>query len=215
MSESSSSSPALGRAAIRARSEVLKFIKHDHRSFKETVHRFAKLDLHSDRQAADAMVRTFIDNLRFHSQFEQAHLYPAVQASCTDRHITELAQVEHDSIEVLLDSLQTRRAGDDHFSALFQAVGEQLLRHVKREEAEIFPLLKQAPLDWPAMASLLLQRDLSVAPTMRAVLQAVPGDRLNPPDQPTVDDHIEPPTVLAIPDTPAERRAAVHRAPIK
>ncbi len=208
-------SPPLGRAAIKARGQVLKRIRDDHKAFKAALHHFDKLDPASDRQAIGDLVRQFIGDLRFHSQFEQAHLYPAVQASSTDRHITDRSQVEHESIAVLLDSLQTRGPGDDHYAAIFQAAGEQLLRHVKHEEATILPLLKKAPVDWPALANLMEQRGHSTAPTVRAILQASPGDLLNPPDQPPIDDVIEAPTVLATPDTPAERRAAARSAPIK
>ncbi len=215
MAGSSTASPPLGRAAIKARTLVLKQIKNDHKAFKSAWQSFEKHDLARQRAEVDDLVRRFIADLRFHSHFEQAHLYPAVNAGNDNRHRTELAEAEHHAIDSLLERLQSRRSGDDQFAALFQVVCEQTARHAKREEADIFPLLKDAPVDWPALANLIRQRDEPIEPTIPAVLQATPDDVLNPVASAPVDDTIEPPTVLATPDTPAERRAAARRAPIK
>lgn len=209
-------SPRLGRRAIEARAAVIGRIKDDHTSFKDALRRFGKLDLDADRHDAERLVDRFVADLRFHSHFEQAHLYPAVQASCDDRHLTDTAEIEHQSMAALLDQLeQSRHAGDDRLAALFEVLGAQLLRHVKYEQARLLPLLRKAPVDWPALANLIEQREQPVEPTVRALLQASPGDVINPPADHPVDDHIEPPTVLATPDTPAERRAAARSAPIK
>ncbi len=215
MTGSTPTSPPLGREAITARTFVLKQIKDDHKTFKSAWRRFAELGTAQQAPEADALVRGLVADLRFHSWFEQAHLYPAVNAGNDNRHRTELAEAEHHAIDSLLERLESRRAGDEQFAALFQVVCEQIVRHARREEADIFPLLKDAPVDWPALASLIRQRDEPVAPTNSAALQATPDDVLNPPAPPPVDDRIEPPLVLATPDTPAERRAAARRAPIK
>lgn len=215
MTGSTPASPPPGRAAVQARTFVLKQIKEDHKTFKNAWRRFAELDTAQQASEADALVRGVVADLRFHSRFEQAHLYPAVNAGNDNRHRTELAEAEHHAIDSLLERLQARHAGDEQFAALFQVVCEQIVRHTRREEADIFPLLKDAPVDWPALASLIRQRDEPVAPTIPAAMQATPDDVLNPPTPAPVDDTIEPPQVLATPDTPAERRAAARRAPIK
>lgn len=207
--------PALGDAALQARTRVLQQIKDDHTAFKRAWRRFRRLDTGAGRDAATALVEQVVADLHFHAHFEHAHLYPAVNAASADRHRTVLAEAEHDAIDALLARLQTLRVGDPPFAELFRMACDQVQRHVRREEAELLPLFETAPVDWPALDSLIRQRDTTVEPTMAAVLQAEPDDLLNPVHHAPVDDHIEPARVLSAPDTPARRRAAAHRAPVK
>ena len=102
MAEETISSPPLGSVAIKARTLVLKQIKADHKAFKAAWQRFDKLNLATQRDEADELVRGMIVDLRFHSQFEQAHLYPAINAANDNRHRTELAESEHHAIDALL-----------------------------------------------------------------------------------------------------------------
>lgn len=233
-SSSRSEFPAPSSGDVAARDAVLRRVKAEHRAFRRAWRDFERLDAASEVQGAEQLVKRFAQTLRVHGRFEREHLYPALRAISDDARGVERADVEHASLDSLLDRLDAATCGDAAYAALFEVVCDHVVQHIRREEAQLLPQLERAPVDWQGLAALLenessagavpVHRPQS-APEMpeeaRPVPPAAEGEAVHvvssspvplaTPADSTLPDN----AVRTIADTPAERRAARRSAPIK
>ena len=77
--------------------------------------------------------------------------------------LVDEAEVEHESMHQLIDQLESLTPSDDKFAARFTVLCEYVLHHVKEEEGDMFPQLRERRLDWPSIAEKMARRRAEVS----------------------------------------------------
>jgi len=156
------------RTASTARNQILQQLKDDHARVKKAYREFQKLDCEEDLKACDAIVRQVLQELGVHAAVEEELLYPAARRGIADAELIDEADVEHESMHILIDQLSNMGADSEKFGARFTVLCEYVLHHVKEEEGEIFPQLRRARLDWENLAAEMDRRRQELAPVEEA-----------------------------------------------
>lgn len=124
--------------------------------------------LKADHRAVDAMLAEYEDAhdaqkqqiaqqigaaLTTHAQIEEEIHYPAAREVLEEDAIglVDEADVEHGSIKELIAKVQASSASGDHYDVMIKVIGEYVKHHVKEEEKELFPKLKDGLLDLKAL----------------------------------------------------------------
>jgi hemerythrin-like domain-containing protein len=102
--------------------------------------------------------------LTVHAQIEEELVYPAAKQALEedDRELVDEANVEHASAKDLIAQIE-RGESDELFDAKVKVLGEYIKHHVKEEEGELFPKLKQTDLDLNALGARLASRKAELA----------------------------------------------------
>jgi hemerythrin superfamily protein len=153
-------------AASSARTQILSRLKDDHRRIRKAYREFQKIDADEDPQACEAIVRQILEELSVHATVEEELLYPAARDAIADDRLIDVAEVEHEALQILIDQLQTMGPSDEKYAARFTVLCEYVLHHVKEEEGEMFPQLERVRLDWQDLALEMAERrsELSFVP---------------------------------------------------
>lgn len=146
-------SPRNTRAATQARSQILDDLREDHKRVRKAYRQFQKLDAEEDAEECQALVAQVLDELSVHASLEEELLYPAARQALSDESLIDEAEVEHESLHVLIDQLRGMTPEDEKYAARFTVLCEYVMHHVKEEEGEMFPKLEHARLDWEGLAA--------------------------------------------------------------
>lgn len=146
------------RANTHARSGVLRMLKEDHRLVKTAFREFERLDALGHREACEDIVRQTCAELEIHTRLEEEVFYPAVRAALPSGALIDDAQVEHQTMKMLLKQVRGARSGEPLQSASFRVLGEYVKHHVKEEEGEMFRQLSHARLNWLNLLEEMLAR---------------------------------------------------------
>lgn len=146
------------RANTHARSEVLRMLRDDHRSVKSAFRQFDRLDVVDDAEACESLIRQTCHELDIHSHLEEEVFYPAVREVLPCKTLIDDAEVEHQTMTMLLDQVRGAVMGDPRLAASFRVLGEYIKHHVKEEEGEMFRQLSHAKLDWQRLLDDMQER---------------------------------------------------------
>lgn len=118
-------------------------LKQDHRQVEQLFKRFEKAGdgaRRAKRQLVDAMVL----ELSRHAGIEELVFYPAVRAEVADagRDVLEALE-EHHLVKVVLRELEDLDPADERFDAKVTVLIENVRHHVKEEENELFPRVRE------------------------------------------------------------------------
>lgn len=149
------------RAATAARNAILEQLMEDHKRVRKAYREFKKLDQEDDAERREELVQQVLQELSVHAALEEEFLYPAAREAVESDLIDE-AEVEHESLHILIDQLRGMSPDDDKYAARFTVLCEYVLHHVKEEEGEMFPQLERAKLDWEALAQEMNDRRASL-----------------------------------------------------
>jgi hemerythrin-like domain-containing protein len=119
-------------------------LKGDHRAVEQLFKRF--------EQAGDGAVRTkralvdsVIEELSRHAAIEELVMYPAIRREVDGAEADVLeALEEHHSVKVSLYELEHLDASHERFDAKMTVLIEHVRHHVKEEEQELFPAVREA-----------------------------------------------------------------------
>ncbi|HEX6735185.1 MAG TPA: hemerythrin domain-containing protein, partial [Azonexus sp.] len=115
-------------------------LKADHKKVTELFAEFEKT--HAANKKME--IATEICNaLTVHAQVEEEMFYPSVKTALKDKKLVPEAAVEHGVIKDLIAQIQEGEQDGEIFEALVTVLSEYVKHHVKEEESEIFPKLKQ------------------------------------------------------------------------
>ncbi len=142
----------------RGKSEDLNAIHmlmEDHKKVQKMFRDFEKLDP-QDTDACRELVTEACTELKVHSMIEKEIFYPAVRDQAADEKIEQRlneAEVEHATVDELVEKLEGMDPGDRMYSAHFTVLAEYVRHHIKEEEREMFPgVKKMKSLDLEALA---------------------------------------------------------------
>ena len=134
--------------------DPMRILKADHREVEQLLSRLADSDEGRER---DRMVAEVVKKLTAHMEAEEAYVYPSV-ADRVGREDAEEADVEHDLVRTSLEQLQAMTSVPG-FGAVVEMLTAGIAHHVKEEEQELLPELKDAVSreEWLAMGDALVE----------------------------------------------------------
>jgi hemerythrin superfamily protein len=123
---------------------ALTLLKQDHQNVDALFERFEKAGPNANaekRRIADKV----IEHLSTHAAVEEQAFYPAVRAKLQSEEDTVLeALEEHHAAKLLLWELEKTPPQAERFDAKFTVLMETVRHHVKEEEDELFPKVREA-----------------------------------------------------------------------
>jgi hemerythrin-like domain-containing protein len=145
---------AKARPAPRTR-DATALLKADHKLVSGLFKDFE--DTNSTARKAK-LARQICMELTIHATVEEEIFYPAVQKALKDHELVPEAIVEHESLKMLIASLEEVEPGDDMHDARVKVMSEYVKHHVKEEQNEIFPKARKTKLDMVELGEQILQR---------------------------------------------------------
>lgn len=136
------------RAHTHARAEVLRMLREDHRLAKAAFREFERLDAEVDADVCERIIRQTCMELEVHTRLEEEVFYPAIRASLAQTGLIDDAEVEHQTMSMLLDQVRRLSPRDARQAASFRVLGEYMRHHIKEEEGEMFRRISHARVNW-------------------------------------------------------------------
>jgi hemerythrin superfamily protein len=126
----------------RKSSDAIAVLKGDHREVEDLFKKFDGLgpDAHKTRESTVARI---IEGLSRHAAIEELILYPEVrERSQDDEDLVLEALEEHHIVKWTLSELEAMASEDERFTAKVTVLMESVRHHVKEEEGELFPKVR-------------------------------------------------------------------------
>ena len=142
--------------------DAIELLKQDHREVEALFKEFEKLE-EDGEEALEQVIETACTELQIHDKIETEIFYPAIREQAgSEKEIEDLlneAEVEHDHVRDLIETIQGMEADDEKRNAHFTVLTEYVKHHVQEEEKELFPKLKKSKaLDLQAIGEEIKQR---------------------------------------------------------
>jgi hemerythrin-like domain-containing protein len=162
------------RAAPR---DAIAVLKQDHRDVEQLFKRFEKAGPSAHRTKRQ-LVAAMIEALSRHAEIEELVFYPAVRSELPRQEANVLeALEEHHLAKVVLAELEDLDPESDRFDAKVSVMIEVVRHHVKEEEGELFPKVR----DRIARRELMEMGDALRAAKRRVPTRPHPGAPDEPP----------------------------------
>ncbi|MCW7536557.1 hemerythrin domain-containing protein [Aquabacterium sp. A7-Y] len=147
------------RAAAAAAPDATELLMTDHKKVKALFKQYRKL---ADAGAPAAQKRQLAlqicQELTVHTQIEEEIFYPAARRFLDEKDLLDEASVEHASAKDLIAQIESMQPREKLYDAKVIVLGEYVDHHVKEEEKEMFPKLKESGMDLQKLGNRLRQR---------------------------------------------------------
>jgi hemerythrin superfamily protein len=136
--------------------DAIELLKADHHLVKGLFAEFEKVGEEAQGTLADKICNA----LKVHTQIEEEIFYPAARNALGPQgaKLLDEAVVEHAAAKDLIAKIEKIGPGKKFFAAEVQVLGEQIQHHVKEEEGELFPKVKNSDMDRHAVGERMLKR---------------------------------------------------------
>ncbi len=151
--------------------DAVALLKNDHREVEKL---FAEYEKATNRSRKQSIIEQVAQMLKIHSELEEKIFYPAVRQEAEADAKLDEAQVEHDTVKILINELESG-AQSEFRDAKFKVLSEYVKHHVQEEEAAdgILEQGRKAGLDLKQLGQQMadLKQELQADPSQ---LRAVP-----------------------------------------
>jgi len=139
---------------------ALELLKHDHDEVDAMFKQFEEIKDNGDDAEKEQLVAQICDALTIHAQIEEAIFYPAARRALQEKgqDLLDEAAVEHQTLKDIVGRLEMAPTSDPLYDAGVKVLSEYVKHHVKEEENELFPKVRQANLDLQAIGQQLAGR---------------------------------------------------------
>jgi hemerythrin superfamily protein len=146
-----------GRSAAGAAAGVdaISLLEADHRQVDDYFDQFEDASTDEEKKA---LATEICLALKVHTQIEEELFYPAAREATGDGDLIDEAVVEHAGAKILVAQIEAMQPGQDLFDAKVKVLGEQVRHHVREEEEELFPDMREAGLDLDALGARMADR---------------------------------------------------------
>ena len=155
--------------------DAIALLKQDHRAVEAL---FAEFE-DADESEQSALATRICQMLTVHTQIEEELLYPEAKEAFgeeEDEMVYE-AEIEHGSAKELIAKIEAGTPEDPEFKPLVKVLSEYVKHHVKEEEKELFPALKETELDLKELGSQLAQRKMQLMEQMGIEAEEPPAPK--------------------------------------
>jgi hemerythrin superfamily protein len=132
------------------------FLKREHRNVEEMFEQYR-------RQPDDALARRIAEALTLHTEAEEAALYPQLR-KYVDGGDDLAADAEYEHATVKSQIARLYEAPPTDLAPLVRNIEQNVANHVRREEDEIFPAMRESGVDADGLAR-ALERAQGEAPS--------------------------------------------------
>ena len=136
---------------------AITLLMQDHKAVKAL---FAQYEGLSDRSFATKkkLADQICQELTVHTQIEEEIFYPAVRRPIHAGDLMDEALVEHASAKELIAQIAAMDPADDLYDAKVNVLSEQIEHHVKEEEGDMFPKVRDTAVDLDALGQEMAAR---------------------------------------------------------
>jgi hemerythrin superfamily protein len=123
--------------------DAITLLKNDHKSVEQLFKRFEKAGerAHAEKRK---VVDRILEELSVHAAIEEQYFYPVVRATVPDTESVTLESLEeHHLVKMTLAELDKLDPSDERFDAKVTVLIENVRHHVKEEEKELFPKVRE------------------------------------------------------------------------
>ena len=153
------------KAASDAPRDAIALLKQDHRVVEQLFEQFEEADDDELQGIAERVCQL----LTVHAQIEEELFYPPAKEALEEEEEIELvneANVEHQSAKDLIAKIEGMTPEDENFKATVKVLSEYIKHHVKEEEKELFPKVKETELDLKEIGAQLQERKMALMQEM-------------------------------------------------
>ena len=138
--------------------DAIELLKKDHEAVEDLFEQFEDAKESDNNEEMAAIAASICSALTVHAQIEEELFYPQVKKLGESADLVDEASVEHETVKDLVAQIESMRPGDDLFEAKVKVLSEYVKHHVKEEEGEIFPEVKDSDMDLEALGKKLAER---------------------------------------------------------
>ena len=135
--------------------DALTLLKEDHRTVEDL---FAQFESARKDERKLLLAQMICEELTVHATVEETAFYPAVREALKlkkDQKQLDEALVEHSTLKWLIARIKAERTASRVLEALTIVLKEYVEHHVKEEEKEMFPRIRESSLDTHALGGTL------------------------------------------------------------
>jgi hemerythrin superfamily protein len=137
--------------------DAISLLKQDHQEVSALFEKYESAEDEKSEIAAEVC-----NLLTVHARIEEEIFYPAAREALESdqdgEDLLDEAEVEHATAKELIAQIEAANGADHLFDAKVKVLGEYVKHHVKEEESELFPKLKNAKLDLETLGKQLKAR---------------------------------------------------------
>lgn len=130
-------------------------LRADHKHVSDLFGQFEKA--RSAKRKQDLVAEICIE-LTVHAQIEEEIFYPAVKRALKDKELVPEATVEHATMKSLIAQIEGEPADGEMYDAKVKVLSEYVKHHVKEEQNEMFPKVRNTSLDLRELGAQLAAR---------------------------------------------------------
>lgn len=134
--------------------DAIGMLRADHRKVLEMFERYEGLRTKKQKQSLAWEICT---ELSVHAKLEEEIFYPGVRG-VVEENLMDEATVEHQSAKELIAQIEKGEADEELFDAKVKVLGEYIQHHVKEEQDEMFPQVKEGDVDLKELAEQMRSR---------------------------------------------------------
>jgi hemerythrin superfamily protein len=135
--------------------EALTLLRADHKLVSSL---FEQYESARSATKKKALVAQICLELTVHAQIEEEIFYPQVKEALKDKELVPEAIVEHATLKDLIAQIEDVEPDGEMYDAKVKVLSEYVKHHVKEEQNELFPKVKESKIDLTALGEALLQR---------------------------------------------------------
>lgn len=141
-------------ASAIAPEDAIGLLKADHRKVEQLFKDFEAAQRNAEKGKLAAQICL---ELRVHAKIEEELLYPPAHEKI-EEDIVDEAMVEHAGAKNLIKQIEAMKPGEHLYDAKVKVLSEYIKHHVKEEENEMFPQLRQSGMDLTELGARLKAR---------------------------------------------------------
>ncbi|HWP43129.1 MAG TPA: hemerythrin domain-containing protein [Blastocatellia bacterium] len=121
---------------------VLEFLKQDHQEAMNMMQQIEKANVGGQKAKMD-LFNQLKSALTLHTSMEEQIFYPELENYQETRDLVREAYSEHQQVKDMLSEISGISASDEEFLSMIAELRESVQHHVREEEDEIFPQVRQ------------------------------------------------------------------------
>lgn len=135
--------------------DAIELLESDHAEVQEYFDQYEDLESDDEKKV---LAEQICLALKVHAQIEEEIFYPAAREATQDNDLLDEAAVEHAGAKALIAEIEAMEPGQNLYDAKVKVLGEQIRHHVKEEEGELFPEIRESDLDLAELGAEMAER---------------------------------------------------------
>lgn len=142
---------------------AIELLESDHRNVDALFKKYEQ-EKDGDEETKRALAERICGELTAHAQLEEEIFYPWLRDNLEEdeMEMVEEAQVEHNGAKDLIAQIEAASTVDETYDAKVKVLGEYIKHHVKEEEEEIFPAVRDKKEELDALGQEMAARKVEL-----------------------------------------------------